>query len=112
MRRLFRLIFECFTALFNYFILPFIVSAVGWWFFGTVTVTAQIDDLENVEGAIVEIDGKYVGDTPVTTWLIPGRHTVTVIVDGIDTTESEVTWHLFGTPWSTELNAEFTSLYK
>lgn len=93
----------------NSVVLTAAVNFVIWWFFGTVTVTAQIDNFDNIEGAIVEIDGQYVGDTPYTDWLVPGYHTITVLVDGVDTNEAEVTWYLFGLPWSTEVNAEFTT---
>ncbi len=93
----------------NSLILSVIVNVLVWWFYGTLTVTAQVDDIKNIEGAIVEIDGKYVGDTPVTTWIMPGPHTISVLVDGVDTTEAEVIWYAFVTPWGETLNAKFTT---
>ena len=64
-----------------------VLGAVWYYRGGFITVAAQIDDMD-IEGALVEVDGRYVGETPIRLRLTPWFHNINVMYDGVDTNDA------------------------
>ena len=84
-----------------------VLGAVWYYRGGFITVAAQIDDMD-IEGALVEVDGRYVGETPIRLRLTPWFHNINVMYDGVDTNESQIDWYLFGMQFDKTITGEFT----
>ena len=80
---------------------------IVWWFFGKTDITASLDG-EPLDGAIVEINGDVVGETPYTKRLGPGFHRVLVMPpEGKKTVESNHNIRIFTMMRGVEYQADF-----
>ena len=91
-----------------------ILSAALWvgtsYFYGTTSIICSVDG-KPVKGAIVEIDGKYAGDTPFTIRLEPGAHSVAVLPpENVLTNEIEMDWNVIMFAEGQVLDAQFTEM--
>ncbi len=100
-------------SIFAFCVQLFVVVAVVWggvyYMWGESTVRAYLDG-EELEGAMVEVNGQYVGTTPYTARLF-GLSEVTVLLDSDGLTqESEIHYTLFSLGLGTKLPAHFNTL--
>lgn len=85
------------------------IYAAVWFFYGNTQIVATIDG-KPLKGAIVEVNGTYVGETPLNVHLMPGVHDVSVIPGDVDTIEAEYTGTGFTTGIGYKIEVSFTSI--
>ncbi len=84
-----------------------IVWGAIWYFYGKTRVSATFDGAP-LKGALVYVDGKWVGRTPYETRLNPGYHKIEVKPpQGYEPAQREFTLYMFSVALGTDFKASF-----
>lgn len=101
------LIKSLFSFVWRSAVLSALLTGGIYYFFGETRIAATLDG-KPLNGAVVEIDGVYVGDTPYAARLF-GAHRIAVAVIDIDTAEVQVEYEQLSLFVGNNINADFNT---